>query len=194
VSAKRTAIFILGFSLLAIIVSVVASGFGIYQISEGFDVEEEAVFVDTDGTINVVNYGSYSVYVKSDYSCEDVTVSIYEGEWEYFYKDCDPIMNEKGWYYVGYFVSDFDGTMSIESNYQIAIVDDLVFLESGGLAMLVSGGICCLGIIGIIIAITILLTAKDEVNNTSLQQGFIIIDQPQEPETEAESRVDLGNP
>jgi hypothetical protein len=179
-NGKKIAIIILGFSLLAIIGSVILSIFSINQIGEGYDVDNEAIFVGIDGSIDVDTYVSYSVYVKSDYSCEDVSLSIYQGDWEYFYQDCDNIMNEDGWNYIGYFVSDIDGTMTVDSNYQVAIVNDMVFLESGVYAMLFSGAMCCLGIIGIIISIIILLTTKDK----KLQQQVIIVNQTQEIDTE----------
>ena len=183
--AKRTAVIILGFSLVAIIGSIAAFAFGTYQSGfVGLDVENEAFFVGTEGTVDVETYGTYSVYVNSDYSCDDTTVSIYEGDWEYFYKDCDPIMNERGWYYAGFFSSDFDGIMSVDSNHEIAIVDDMVYLESGGWAMLASGGACCLGIIGIIIAITILLTTKGENSGENLQHGYILVEQNDNAEVE----------
>ena len=79
------------------------------------------------GTVEIVAYGSYSVYVNSDFSCSDTTVSVYDEEWEYFYKECDPIMNEPGWDMIGYFVPDVDGQLTVEANHEIAIIDDIVY-------------------------------------------------------------------
>ena len=167
---KKTsiAIVILVISLILIVMAIASSGYSLVQIGEGIEVEEEAVFIGTDGTISVEIYESYSVFVVDDYSCSDSSISIYEGEWEYFFEDCDPIMNEIGWDYVGYFSPDFNGDINIQSNVQIAIVDDSIYLERGGGFLIISGALCCFGVIGISLSIFILIFSRSDIDNSSI--------------------------
>ncbi len=177
--ARRNGYLILGCSVGSIVMSIVIFGVGIFQIDE-IDVEEEAIFTGRSGIVSVENYGSYSVFAVSDYTCEDVEVSIYvedeEYVWEYFYRDCDNVFDEDGWIYVGYFNSDVDGSLNVDANRQILIIDDMAYFDEGGGAMLLSLPFCCLGFIGLIIAVTVLITAKDKVQGTVANPGIVFIE------------------
>ena len=144
------------------------------------DVEEEAIFTGRTGDVPVLEFGTYSVFVVSDYTCEESEVSIYEEDedmiWEYFFRDCDDILDEDGWVYVGYFSTDFDGSLNVEANRQILIIDDIAYFKEGGGAMLLSLSVCCLGIIGLIIAVTVLITAKGKAQDTAIQTEVVFIE------------------
>ena len=77
--ARRNGYLILGCSVVSIILSIAIFVIGTFQIAE-IDVEDEAIFTGRNGEVTVVEYGTYSVFVVSDYTCEDVEVSIYEEE------------------------------------------------------------------------------------------------------------------
>tara|TARA_B100000945_G_C20302108_1_gene558585 strand:- start:90 stop:677 length:588 start_codon:yes stop_codon:yes gene_type:complete len=181
---------ILGCSVVSIILSIAIFGFGTFQIAE-IDVEEESIFTGRNGEVPVAEYGTYSVFVVSDYTCEDVEVSIYEeqddGIWEYFFSDCDDVFDEEGWVYVGYFSSDLDGSLKVDANRQILIIDDMAYFDEGGGAMLLSLPLCCLGFIGLIVAVTILITAKEKVQDTAVNPGIVFI----EPAAPSEEKVQL---
>ena len=164
--ARRNGYLILGCSVVSIVLSIAIFGVGTFQMAE-IDVEEEAIFTGRSGTVSVENYATYSVFAVSDYACEDVEVSVYEEDeeyvWEYFYRDCDDVFDEDGWIYVGYFNSDVDGSLNVDANRQILIIDDMAYFDEGGGAMLLSLPFCCMGFIGLIIAVTVLITAKEKV-------------------------------
>ena len=194
--AERTGYYILGFSVFSIVIAAALLRVGSFQIDE-IDVEEEAIFTGRNGNVPVVEYGTYSVFVVSDYSCDDVEVSIYleegEGVWEYFFRDCDKYLNEKGWNYVGYFSSDFEGSLNVEANRQILIIDDMVYFNEGAGAMLLSFPFCCLGVIGLIIAVTVLITAKGKVQGTIANPGIVFIEPTPPPEEKAKVGPEGGS-
>jgi hypothetical protein len=196
VGVRRNGYFILGFSVISIVVSIVIFAFGSFQMDE-INVEEEAIFTGRNGDVPVEVYGTYSVFVVSDYTCEEVEVSIYEEDddmiWEYFFRDCDDIFDEDGWIYVGYFSSDFDGSMDVEANRQILIIDDMAYFNDGGGAMLLSLPFCCLGIIGLIIAVTALISAKEQVQSTETNSGIVFIEPSSPPEERAQDDVKEGS-
>ena len=78
-------------------------------------------------------------------------------------------MNEPGWDMIGYFVPDVDGQLTVEANHEIAIIDDMVYLREGGGSILISGGLCCLGIVGVIISLVILVISKPKVTQQELE-------------------------
>ena len=175
--AERTGYYILGFSVFSIVIATALLRVGSFQIDE-IDVEEEAIFTGRNGNVPVVEYGTYSVFVVSDYSCDDVEVSIYvedeEYVWEYFYQDCDDVFDEEGWIYVGYFNSDVDGSLNVDANRQILIIDDMAYFDEGGGAMLLSLPFCCMGFIGLIISVTVLITAKGKADEDYLFQKVYV--------------------
>ena len=195
VDARRNGYLILGCSVVSIILSIAIFGFGTFQISE-IDIEDEAIFTGRNGEVPVVEYGTYSVFVVSDYTCEDVEVSIYEEEddwiWEYFFSDCDELLDEEGWVYVGYFSSDFDGSLKVDANRQILIIDDMTYFDEGAGAMLLSLPFCCLGFIGLIIAVTVLITAKGKVQGTIANPGIVFIE-PTSPEEKVQVGAEGGS-
>ena len=187
VSARRNGYIILGLSIFSIMASVAIFAVGTIQMEE-IDVEEEAIFAGRFGDVDVQEYATYSVFVASDYTCEEAEVSITEevGEevWDYFFKDCDEVFDEEGWTYVGYFSTDFDGSLSVEANRQVRIIDDMAYFDYGGAAILASLPVCCLGIIGSIISVTILITAKEKGEKLQSDQGIVFLEPNPTPEEE----------
>ena len=180
VGARRNGYIVLGLSIVPILVSIAIFAIGPFLIDD-IDVEEEAIFTGRTGDVPVVENGMYSVFVVSDYTCEEAEVSIYEEDdeyvWEYFFRDCDDLFDEEGWVYVGYFSTDFDGSLNVEANRQILIIDDISYF--GGFwswAMVFALPICCIGIIGLAIAVTILITAKEQVPVMQTNPGVVFIE------------------
>jgi len=165
---NRAPIIIFGFSVLLLVGAVITFAWGASQASSGIDVDEKAIFQGKQGTVEIDAFSSYSVYVKSDHSCSDTTVSIYDDEWEYFFEDCDRIMNEDGWNMVGYFSPDICCQLNVDANHEIAIVDDMVFVREGGGHIIISGGLCCLGVIGVIVGIIVIVTSKPDENRVQI--------------------------
>ena len=157
---NKAPIIIFVVSALMLLGAVISFGVGANQAASGLDVEGNAIFVGEQGTVEIEPYSSYSVYGNSDYSCSETTVSVYDEEWEYFWEDCDPIMNEPGWNMIGWFSPDVCCQLNVDANHEIAIIDDIVFLRAGGGSIIISGGLCCFGIIGVIVGIIVLVTSK----------------------------------
>ena len=98
------------------------------------------------------------------------------------------MFDEEGWTYVGYFSTDFDGSLSVEANRQVRIIDDMAYFDEGGAVILASLPVCCLGIIGSIISVTILITAKDKVESLQTDQGVVFLEPGPKPEEEPHFR------
>jgi len=171
VAKRSNGYLILGCSIGSIALSIAMFLVGIIQIAE-IDVQENAIFSGNSGSVEVENYGSYSVFVNSDYDCDDVQVSVYIEDgmntWEYFYGECDSYLNEDGWTYVGYFYSDFDGSLNVDADRQVLIIDDMTYADEGGLAALISLPFCCCGLIGLGVAIMMLVKGKDNSNSPKI--------------------------
>ena len=128
-----------------VVISVILFVFG---STVDVDVESEAVFKGTEGTVELSDQTTYTVFVNADSDCYDAEIVVTDGTWDYFNQDCDEIMDEDGWKHAG-ILAEASGTLEVTSNYEIIIVDDMVYLESGG-SILVGACICCLGVIGLI--------------------------------------------
>ena len=137
------------------------AGIGVGDINH-IDVEEKAIFQGHSGSVQVSKDGAYTVFVNDDYTCNEVDISIHDDIYEYFNFDCDPVLDEKEWRAVGWMVPDIDGTLNVDSDHEIIIIDDIVYLEEGGYAMAVSGITCCCGILGLIIGSVMASTMRDD--------------------------------
>ena len=166
---NKAAVIVLGLSLLAMLGAILAFGVGLNQSSSGLDVEGNAIFQGEQGTVEIEASSSYSVYVNSAFSCSETTVSIHDEEWEYFFEDCESIMNEPGWNMVGYSYPGVDGQLTVEANHEIAIIDDMVYLREGGGSILISGGLACLGIVGVIVGLVIIVFSKPKGTHQELE-------------------------
>ncbi len=171
---RKSGLIFLGISSFMIIIAFMTFVIGGYNL-EKIDVEEKAIFKGVDGDITVKKYDAYSVFVTSEYSCKDVELSIYRDDLEYFFEDCDVLLNEAGWNYIGFFSPDFDGIIGIDSNQQILIINDNVYFDEGGLEIIISLLFCCLGFIGIIISIVMVFSSSNKTTLMENKQEIIII-------------------
>jgi hypothetical protein len=134
----------------SVVIFVIAVILMVFGSTVDVDVESEAVFKGTEGTVQLSGQTTYSVFVNENSDCYDTDIVITDGTFDYFEKDCAETMDEKGWKHAGVVSLDAIGTFDVTSSSEIIIVDDMVYLESGG-SFLAGACICCLGIIGIII-------------------------------------------
>ncbi|MFL2973636.1 MAG: hypothetical protein CND89_05895 [Marine Group II euryarchaeote MED-G38] len=160
-----------GFMVVIAFMTFIVGGANIEEI----DIEEKSIFKGIDGDINVNKYDIYSVFVTSEYSCKDVELSIYKDDWEYFFEDCDALFNEDGWNYIGYFSPDFDGNIEIDSNQQILIINDDIYFDEGGFEIIISLLFCCLGFLGVIISIIMILSSSNKATFMDNKQEIVII-------------------
>ena len=173
-NTKKLGLIILvisGFMVVIAFMTFIVGGANIEEI----DVEEKSIFKGIDGDINVNKYDIYSVFVTSEYSCKDVELSIYKDNWEYFFEDCDALFNEDGWNYIGYFSPDFDGNIEIDSNQQILIINDDIYFDEGGFEIIISLLFCCLGFLGVIISIIMILSSSNKATFMDNKQEIVII-------------------
>ena len=173
-NTKKLGLIILvisGFMVVIAFMTFIVGGANIEEI----DVEEKSIFKGIDGDINVNKYDIYSVFVTSEYSCKDVELSIYKDDWEYFFEDCDALFNEDGWNYIGYFSPDFDGNIEIDSNQQILIINDDIYFDEGGFEIIISLLFCCLGFLGVIISIIMILSSSNKATFMDNKQEIVII-------------------
>jgi len=174
VDTRKLGLIFLTISGLMIIVAFITFVIGGYNLEE-INIEEKSIFEGVDGDITVKKYDTYSVFVSSEYSCKDVELSIYKDGWEYFFEDCDAILNEVGWNYIGFFSPDFDGIIEIDSNQRILIINDDVYFDEGGFEIVISLLFCCLGFIGIIISIIMVFSSSNKATLLDNKQEFVII-------------------
>lgn len=160
-----------GFMVVIAFMTFIVGGANLEEI----DVEEKSIFKGIDGDINVNKYDIYSVFVTSEYSCKDVELSIYKDDWDYFFEDCDTLFNEDGWNYIGYFSPDFDGNIEIDSNQQILIINDDIYFDEGGFEIIISLLFCCLGFLGVIISIIMILSSSNKATFMDNKQEIVII-------------------
>jgi hypothetical protein len=134
---------------IVVIIAIVVAIVGLVDIEE-IDVEAKASFKGTEGSIEVVTGGAYTVFVNDEFTCQETTISVNDGTYEYFESDCDSDFDEEGWRSIGVFYSDVNGELDVQSNHEILIIDDIVYLEEGGDVFI--GGCCfvCIGLIGLI--------------------------------------------
>ena len=142
-----------------IVISLIMIGSGMMDIQE-IDVENEAVFQGTSGTFQAETYGGYTIFVNDQFTCEETTVSITDGTDELFVLECDSVLDEEGWRSIGVIDVETTGELSVTSNHEIIIVDDVVYLEEGVGLMFGGGGLCCIGIIGLVIGIIMAFNQK----------------------------------
>ena len=140
---KYTLIFSGGIVVIAVILMIFGSTVDI-------DVESEAVFRGSEGTVSLSDTSTYSVFVNDQYNCYDTDIVVTDGTLDYFNQDCDEYMDEEGWKHAGTLSMGASGSLEVSSNHEIIIVDEMVYLESGG-SIIVGACACCAGIIGIII-------------------------------------------
>tara|TARA_B100001250_G_scaffold338348_1_gene305406 strand:- start:1118 stop:1723 length:606 start_codon:yes stop_codon:yes gene_type:complete len=126
----------------------------------------------------------YSVYASDSISCNSIEVSVHDGTYEYFTKNCESSKTKNNLRYIGSISVDNSGTFSVESDSEVIIYqqnsDDDIDMSS--LWMIVAGeGFCCLSFIGIIIAIVFIIVDKNNQNVVTIipnHQMMMPVQQP----------------
>jgi len=136
--------------IVSVLISVLAAILLVYGSTVGIDVESEAVFKGTEGTVQISGNSAYTVFVNDEFDCYDTDIVITDGTLDHFEPDCDKYMDEDGWKYAGTLSYEASGNLNVTSNNEILIVDDIVYLESGG-SIIVGACGCCIGVIGLIV-------------------------------------------
>ena len=108
---------------VVVVISVILFVFG---STVDIDVESEAVFKGTEGTVSLSEGSSYTVFVNEQFDCYDTDVVITDGTTNYFDQDCDEYMDEKGWKHAGVLPVGTSGNLEVTSNHEIIIVDEMV--------------------------------------------------------------------
>jgi hypothetical protein len=157
---------------IIIVISLLMIGFGTAD-SMDIDVESNAIFQGTSGSVSVEEYGVYTILVNDNYRCDETTVSITDGTTEFFTTECDRDFDEVGWRAIGVMETNLNGELSVSANHEIIIVDDLIYLTEGGGLFLGGGGLCCIGIIGLVIGIVMAFKQKGKGGGQ-----HVIIQQP----------------
>ena len=68
----------------------------------------------------------------------------------------------------------------------------MAYFDGGGGAMLLSLPFCCLGFIGLIVAASILITAKEKIQDTAVNPGIVFIE-PTPPEEKIHAGAEGGS-
>jgi hypothetical protein len=166
---------------IIIVISLIMIGLGA-QDGASIDVENSthAIFQGTSGSVSVEEYGIYTIFVEDHYRCDETTVSITDGTTEFFTSECDSLYNEDGWRAIGVMETDLYGELSVTANHEILIVDDLIYIDEGT-KMWLGGGLCCIGIFGLVVGIVMAFKQKDKggVQHVIIQQPMM--QQQQQP-------------
>ena len=156
---SKTPLVVMIGSGIIIVISLLMIGFGATDIVD-IDVESNAIFQGTSGSVSVDDYGTYTILVDDHYRCDETTASITDGTTEFFTPECDRDFDEVGWRAIGVMETNLNGELSVTANHEIIIVDDLIYLAEGGGLFFGGGGLCCVGIIGLVIGIVMAFKQK----------------------------------
>jgi hypothetical protein len=169
---SKAPLFVMIGSGIVIAISLLMIGIGLADIGD-IDVESNAIFQGSSGSVPVEEYGTYTILVNDQYRCDETTVSITDGTTEFFISECDRDFDEVGWRAIGVMETNLNGELSVSANHEIIIVDDLVYFDEGGGLVFGGGGLCCIGIIGLVIGIVM---ASNKKGKGGAQ--YVIIQQP----------------
>ncbi len=174
ISMSKAPFFVIIGSGIAIAISLLMIGFGGVAIVD-IDVEGNAIFQGSSGSVPVEKSGIYTIFVNDQYRCDETTISITDGTTEFFISECDRTFDEVGWRAIGVMEPNLNGELSVSANHEIIIVDDIVYISEGGGLMLGGGGLCCIGIIGLVIGIVMAFNKKGKggVQHVIIQQPMM---------------------
>ena len=138
---------------------VIAFVMGIVLIDDPLDSDREVVFTGSSGEIELKKSSSYYVYIDDAISCNTVSISVNDGVFEYFSKNCE--RNEKigEWKNVGGIYIDTSGDYTIDSDAQLRIYEyEENDIEASTIIGIVVGeGLCCISFIMTIVAIVLII-------------------------------------
>ena len=169
-----------GLLLLGIILSVVGAG---SAATVEFD-DMESEFLEAGRATEVVLDGEYmySIYLKPGSNCDGTfSLEIRNSQsGATFDAYCDDLWDTPDGYV---FVGDLDPqpeygngyttqTLTLTANQDSYLANDISAYESAGLTMLGGGGVCCLGLIGLIVGIIMWISMGGKDNHAQ-QVGFV---------------------
>lgn len=173
-----------GLALVGIILFGVSMGVMMKDVS-GTDDTDVLIFSGNSGDLELSIENEYSVYASNSVVCNSIEVSVNDGFYEYFSKNCESYKTKDNLRYIGGISIDNSGNFSIESDAELRIYEqNSENIEMTGLLVMVLGeGFCCLSFIGIVIAIVLLIVDKNNQNVITIipnNQMMIPVEQPQQ--------------
>ena len=168
-----------GLLLLGIILSVV--GAGSVATVEFADMKSDFLEANSATTIELDGEYTYSIYLKPGSVCDGgFTLEVQSQSEATFYSYCDELWDTPDGYI---FVGDLDPqpeygegwtthTVTLTANQDSYVANDVSAYESAGLTVLGGGGICCLGLIGLIVGIIMWISMGGN-NNHAQQVGIV---------------------
>jgi hypothetical protein len=152
-------------ALVGIILFAVSVGVMMEDVSETDDTDV-LIFSGNTGDVELSIEHEYSVYASDSVSCNSIEVSVHDGTYEYFSKNCESYRTKDNLRYIGSISIDNSGTFNIESDAELRIYEqNSEDIEMTGLWVMILGeGVCCLSFIGIIIAIVFLIVDNNNKN------------------------------
>ena len=138
---------------------VIAFIMGIAFIDDPLDSEREVIFTGSSGEIKLKLGSSYSVYIDDEINCNTVSISVNDGVFEYFSKNCERNDKIGEWKNVGGIYIDTSGDYTIDSDAQLRIYEyeEYDVEASSIIGIIVGEGLCCISFIMTIVAIVLIL-------------------------------------
>ena len=183
--------------VVIMVFSIVLALIGTFS-ANSFEPSNETIIHRSSGT-STFNYDMeetflITVYAEGDVSCLNAEVSIYDGNWEYFVKDCEPAFDTDDYTYLGDALMDYSGEFTVNSSTPIVLVNEDSLATDG---FLMIGG-CCLFVLGLILLIIGLAIGGSGGNQSvlimdpAMMQGQIIV--PQQTHMVIPQQTHMGQP
>ena len=178
-----------GIAIVGILLFAAGMAFMVEDVSEEDD-NDVRIFSGTASSeepsdIELSIEYEYSVYASDSISCNSIEVSVHDGTYEYFSKNCESYKTKNNLRYIGSISVDNSGIYSVESDVEVIIYqqnssDDDIDMSSFWMIM-AGEGFCCLSFIGIIIAIVFIIVDKNNQNVVTIipnHQMMMPVQQP----------------
>ena len=138
---------------------VIAFVVGIAFIDDPLDYERKVIFTGSSGEIKLKPGSSYSVYIDDAINCNTVSISVNDGVFEYFSKNCERNDKIGEWKNVGGIYIDTSGDYTIDSDAQLRIYEyeEYDVEASSIIGIIVGEGLCCISFIMTIVAIVLII-------------------------------------
>lgn len=173
-----------GFALIGIILFAAGMAFMVEDV-DSIEDNDVLIFSGNSGEVELSIEHEYSVFASDSVSCNSIEVSVNDGIYEYFSKNCESYKTKDNLRYIGSISIDNSGNYSVESDSELRIYKQMSDedLDLSSIWMIFAGeGVCCLSLIGIIIAIVFLIVDKNNQNVVTIfptHQMAMPIQQPQ---------------
>jgi hypothetical protein len=155
-----------GVALIGVILFGISMGTMFDDIGEDTD---ELIFSGTQGDVNLTIDNTYAVFASSNVNCNSVNVTINDGNFEYYSKNCESIESKSNLVYIGSADISSSGTYSVEASDEIRIYEqikeDYDGMGTSFVFMFIAEGVCCLSFIGLIVGIVLLIVDRDKNQN-----------------------------